>query len=74
VNGHLWLDGCKNLQSLPNGLKVKHELNLRNTNITSLPSDLEVSSLVLFRTPIARMYTEKQIRKMVSKVEGDIYL
>ena len=75
VNGYLWLDYCKNLQSLPNGLKVEGPLDLRYTNITSLPSDLEVGGdLVLSFTPIADMYTKEQIRKMVSKVEGDIYL
>jgi hypothetical protein len=74
VNGHLWLDGCKNLQSLPNGLKVKEILDLRDTNITSLPSDLEVdSSLVLYRTPIADMYTIEQIRKMIPNVKGYIF-
>ena len=75
VNWNLVLDSCKNLQSLPNGLKVKSNLDLQDTNITSLPSDLEVNGdLILLNTPIARMYTEKQIRKMVSKVEGSIYL
>ena len=75
VNGFLFLRHCKNLQSLPNGLKVKETLDLRDTNITSLPSDLEVrDDLILYRTPIADMYTKEQIRKMVSKVEGDIYL
>ena len=75
VNGKLDLDSCKNLQSLPNGLKVKNSLDLRNTNITSLPSDLEVNGdLILYRTPIADMYRKEQIRKMVSKVEGSIYL
>jgi hypothetical protein len=75
VNRYLWLDGCKNLQSLPNGLKVKNSLDLRDTNITSLPSDLVVGgSLYLYQTPIVYMYTEEQIRKMVSKVEEYIYL
>ena len=75
VNGNLWLDGCKNLQSLPNGLKVKHELDLRNTNITSLPSDLQVGgNLYLWNTPIPRMYTQRQIRKMVPGVKGKIIL
>ena len=75
VNGRLDLESCKNLQSLPNGLKVERNMDLRNTNITSLPSDLEVGGdLILLRTPISRSYTEKQIRKMVSKVEGDIHL
>ena len=75
VNGTLDLDSCINLQELPNGLKVKNSLDLRYTNITSLPSDLEVNGdLILFITPISRRYTEEQIRKMVPKVEGDIYL
>ena len=75
VNGNLDLDSCKNLQSLPNGLKVKNTLHLRNTNLTSLPSDLEVGvDLYLWDTPIARMYTEKQIRKMIPNVKGYIRL
>ena len=75
VNGSLELSNCKNLQSLPNGLKVKSMLDLHDTNITSLPSDLEVGgSLYLWDTPISRRYTEEQIRKMVSKVEKNIYL
>ncbi len=75
MNGSLWLDGCKNLKSLPNGLKVKGDLDLRDTNITSLPSDLEVEGdLYLYRTPIADIYTEEQIRKMVPGVKGGIWL
>ena len=75
VNGHLWLDGCGYLQSLPNGLKVKFTLDLRGTNITSLPSDLEVGGiLILYRTPITYIYTYKQIREMVPSVKGIIRL
>ena len=75
VNGYLWLDGCKNLESLPNGLKVKGGLDLRHTNLTSLPSDLEVGEdLILYRTPIADMYTIEQIREMVPGVKGNIHL
>jgi len=75
VNGYLDLEKCKNLKSLPNGLKVKDGLDLRDTNITSLPSDLEVGdALVLYRTPIANMYTKEQIRKMVPGVKGTISL
>ena len=75
VNGHLWLDGCGYLQSLPNGLKVKFTLDLRGTNITFLPSDLEVGgSLILYRTPITNRYTKEQIREMVPGVKGGIYL
>ena len=75
VNGYLWLDGCKNLKSLPNGLKVKYNLDLRDTNITFLPSDLQVGGILyLFGTPIAKMYTKKQIREMVPGVKGRIKL
>ena len=75
VNGYLSLDGCGYLQSLPNGLKVKGSLDLEDTNITSLPSDLEVGrNLVLYRTPIAKMHTEKQIRKMVPNIKGYILI
>jgi hypothetical protein len=43
--------------------------------ITSLPSDLEVEGdLVLFRTPIADMYTKEQIREMVPSVKGNFKL
>jgi hypothetical protein len=75
VNGYLDLEKCKNLQSLPNGLKVGHTLDLRDTNIRSLPSDLEVGGdLALYRTPIANRYTKEQIREMVPGVEGVIWL
>ena len=73
VNGTLDLDGCENLKSLPNGLKVKYNLDLRYTNITSLPSDLEVGGiLILYRTPITYIYTYKQIREMIPSVKGVI--
>ena len=75
VNGGLDLDNCKNLQELPNGLKVKNSLDLQDTNIRFLPSDLEVgTNLNLRRTPIVDMYTEKQIRKMVPRVKGNLIL
>jgi hypothetical protein len=75
VNGDLWLDFCKNLQSLPNGLKVTYDLDLRGTNITSLPSDLEVGGiLILYYTPIADMYTIEQIREIVPNVKRSIFL
>jgi len=75
LNGYLDLEKCKNIESLPNGLKVKYYLDLQGTNITSLPLDLEVGgNLILLRTPIADMYTEEQIREMVSSVKGRILL
>ena len=74
VNGLLDLDSCKNLKSLPNGLKVTN-LDLQRTNITFLPSDLEVvGDLFLDYTPIANMYTKEQIREMAPGVKGRIKL
>ena len=56
VNGDLWLDYCKNIQSLPNGLKVKDTLDLRNTNITFLPTDIQVGkNLILMYSQIEKL-------------------
>jgi len=37
----LYLDGCKHLRSLPNGLKVESNLSVDDTNITEIPADFE---------------------------------
>jgi len=42
VNGDLLLYRCKNLKSLPSGLKIKGSLHIPNSSITELPQDLEV--------------------------------
>jgi hypothetical protein len=55
VRGSLDLENCKNLTSLPKGLKVDY-LNLRNTPITSLPDDLQVRGYLDLRdTPITSL-------------------
>ena len=46
VKSCLSLSNCKNLYELPKGLKVKWRLNIENTNITSLPEDLEVEGVI----------------------------
>jgi len=78
VNGELLLNFCKNITSLPSGLKVKGSLkmpgylNLRDTNIMELPPDLEVRDvLVLYNTPLSNLPEEK-IRKMIPKFKGEI--
>ena len=56
VDGRLDLDGSKNITSLPSGLKVKDDLDLRDTNITELPPDLQFErSIYLQRTPIKKL-------------------
>jgi len=70
VNNKLNLYGCKNITSLPSGLKVEGYLDLRGTNITKLPPDLEVGGrLILWDTPLSINYSRDEIRKMVPKVQ-----
>ena len=74
VNGTLDLEGCKNIISLPSGLKIKYVLDIQKTYIDKLPQDLEVGKfLVLHDTPLSKI-SQDEIRKMVPKFKGDIYL
>ena len=76
VGGMMDLSFCRKLQSLPNNLKVGGDLYLYDCkNIQSLPKDLEVGgNLNLVSTLIADKYTKEQIRKMIPRVEGKIYI
>ena len=52
-------------------LNVEGNLDLSHTKITSLPDNLKVGlSLYLKNTPIAKKYSEKEIRKMIEKKGG----
>jgi hypothetical protein len=74
VHGSLNLGECKNITSLPTGLKIKYCLDLRNAKITKLPSDLEVEgSILLQSTPLSNL-SWNEIKKMIPKVKGDILL
>ncbi len=69
VNGRLDLEDCKNLKSLPSGLKVIEILDLRGTNITELPPDLEVlEKIILYNTPLS-VLSEYEIRRMAPKIK-----
>jgi hypothetical protein len=48
IRGRLYLIGCKNLTSLPKGLEVGRDLDLRFSSITSLPKGLKVGVLYTF--------------------------
>jgi len=73
VNGDLDLEDCKNITSLPSGLKVLGTLDLRDTNITELPTDLEVEVILfLYGTPLSNLSINK-IEEMIPKVKGQIY-
>ena len=72
VGGNLYLTNTP-ITSLPAGLKVGNDLVLTNTQITSLPAGLQVGgTLLLYNTPIAKQYTEKQLKKMYPGVKGHI--
>ena len=78
VGGDLILNNT-NIKSLPDNLKVDGHLYLTVSNITSLPDNLKVGGrLFLSGTPLSRMYSEKEIRKMIKDkggfVKGDIYI
>ena len=67
------------IQSLPNNLEVGEDLWLNGTSIKLLPGDLKVGgSLYINRTPLAKNYTEGQIRSMVEEkggyIEKSIYI
>jgi hypothetical protein len=72
VRGRLRLTFCKNIKRLPNGLKVG-ALVLSSTNIDELPSDLQIEGdLEIQNTPIAKKYTEDELRAMIT-IGGNIY-
>ena len=73
VGGYLTLQDTS-IESLGNLKSVGGDLFLRFTSIKSLGNLKSVGrDLFLKVTPISKMYTEKQIRKMVN-VGGEIYL
>jgi hypothetical protein len=72
VEEHLNLNGCTSLKELPPRLQVGKTLNLTGcTSLEKLPEGLEVGWDIWLRdTPIARKYTEEEIRKMVEDGGG----
>ena len=74
VDGGLYLSNTK-ITSLPDNLTVGGYLDLENTKITALPDNLTVrGNLDLANTPISKKYTKEEIKQMVPRVKGDIYL
>jgi hypothetical protein len=71
VEGFLNLYNNKTIESLPDNLQVGGSLDLSFTNIESLPDNLHVGDyLFLGNTPLSRMYSEKEIRKMIEDKGG----
>ena len=73
VEGGLWLTRTP-ITQLPDNFKVGGSLFISDTGIKALPKDLQVEEdLYIGNTPIARKYSEEQIRQMVPGVKGDIF-
>ena len=72
VKGNLDLGNTK-ISSLPDNLKVGGYLNLRDTKISSLPDNLTVKGdLFLKNTPLAKKYSEEQIKQMIEEKGGEV--
>ena len=65
VEDILSLYGCKNIQSLPEGLKVGEDLDLGHSNITSLPKGLKVrGDLYIWKTPLEKL-SDRELNEMI---------
>jgi hypothetical protein len=74
VNGYLFIRGSS-VKELPKGLHVKELLNILETEIETLPTDLKVDDvLIATYTPLAKKYTEKQIKQMCPGIQGSVIL
>ena len=73
VREDLYLGGCINFESLPNNSFVGGNLHLEYCkNLSSLPNGLKVEGgLFIHDTPLAKKYTNDEIRDMV-KPDGYI--
>lgn len=73
VREGLYLGGCINFESLPNDSFVGGNLHLEYCeNLSSLPNGLKVEGdLFINNTPLAKKYTNEEIRDMV-KPDGYI--
>ena len=63
VKGFLWLKFCKNLTSLPDNLEVFGHLDLRGTNIKSLPMTLTVKQGLIWIDDTPLNYNEELLQK-----------
>jgi hypothetical protein len=61
----LVLFGCKNIQSLPEGLKVGGDLDLRLTDLTSLPKGLKVYGSIMLNLSHLDEISNYRLRKMI---------
>ena len=73
VYGILSLRHSNQLTKLPDNLYVKESLDLCGTNIEKLPNNLYVGvNLYINNTPLAKKYTDDEIREMITSKGGTI--
>lgn len=74
IMGHLVIDSIKNVNKLPNNLKVMGSLFMRNTNIEELPNDIYVGQhLFIQGSLLARKHNLRDIKKQYSNnIHGTI--
>jgi hypothetical protein len=72
INGDLDISNT-NIQDIPNGLKVEGDLWMIWTSVKTLPKDLEIGGeLHIQGTPLAKQYTDEQIREMCPNLKSKI--
>ena len=73
VGGKLTLRRCRQLTKLPDNLHIDSYLDLDNSGIINIPNNLYVEGhLYIYDTPLAKKYTEKEIREMIKSKGGTI--
>jgi hypothetical protein len=75
VKENLYMSYNNNILSLPNNLEIGKDLEINNTKISSLPKDLKIGrDIQAWDTPLAKKYTEEELKKITPGVKGRIYL
>ena len=73
VDNDFFLVGCKQITELPNNLYVDKTLLLSYSFITKIPNNLYVGGdLYAYNTPLAKKYSDKEIREMIISKGGQI--
>ena len=73
IGGFLALENCEKVIKLPDNLYVGESLIIIGTSIEEIPDNLYVGGdLYINDTPLAKKYTDEQIREMITSKGGTI--
>jgi hypothetical protein len=74
VDGVLCCYLAEELESLPKGVKIGNQLDIRRTKITLLPRGLEVGGILRIGNTELEKYTDDELQEMVKPgfIEGEI--